>query len=92
MRILLQNYFYFIETEAEKQFFTHSSESNLLRVIAGTFDKVSFLSDCVKYPHYVELLIAITSNSNYLTDILVRNPEYFYWIANPSQLGEKNGG
>jgi glutamate-ammonia-ligase adenylyltransferase len=82
----LTNLFSLIEAEAGKYLFTHSSESNLLRVIGGTYDKVSFLSDCLKYPHYIELLITITSNSNYLTDILVRNPEYFYWIANPSNL------
>ena len=82
----LTDLFSLIEAEAGKHFFTHSSESNLLRVISGTFDRVSFLSDCIKYPHYIELLIALTSNSNYLTDILVRNPEYFYWIANPVTL------
>ncbi len=82
----LENLFSLFEAEAGKYFFTHSSESNLLRVIAGTFDKISFLSDCIKYPHYIELLISITSNSNYLTDILVRNPEYFYLVTNPSGL------
>jgi glutamate-ammonia-ligase adenylyltransferase len=81
--------FSLFESEAKKHYFTHSSESNLLRVISGTYDKVSFLSDCLKYPHYVELLVALTFNSNYLTDILVRNPEYFYWIANPSVLENK---
>ncbi len=82
----LSNLFFLIENEAKSQFFTHSSESNLLRFISGTYDKLSFLSDCLKYPHYIELLISITSNSNYLTDIIVRNPEYFYLIANPSNL------
>ena len=82
----LKKLFSLIETEARKHYFTFSSESNLLRVISGMYDKVSFLSDCLKYPHYVELLVALTFNSNYLTDILVRNPEYFYLIANPSNL------
>jgi glutamate-ammonia-ligase adenylyltransferase len=84
----LTDLFSLIEEEVAKHFFTHSSESNLLRVISGTFDRVSFLSDCIKYPYYIELLISLTSNSNYLTDILVRNPEYFYWIANPITLGK----
>ena len=52
------------------------------------YDKASFIGDCVKYPHYVEILISIAVNSNYLTDILVRNPEYFYWIVNPSNLNK----
>ena len=75
-----------ISSEIKNKFFTHSSESNLLRIILSMYDKVSFIGDCVKYPHYVEILISIAVNSNYLTDILVRNPEYFYWIVNPSNL------
>ncbi len=75
-----------IEAEIENHFFTRSSESNLLRIIQGMFDKISFLNECVKYPHYVEILVNISVNSNYLTDILVINPEYFYWVVNPSTL------
>lgn len=78
-----------LRTEISNHFFTRSSESNLLRIISAMYDKYSFLTDCVKYPHYVEILTAISSNSNYLTDILVRNPEYFYWIVNPSNLEPK---
>ncbi len=83
---VLSDLFSLIENEARKHFFTHSSESNLLRFISAVYDKVSFLSDCLKYPHYMELAAAITSNSNYLTDILVRNPGYFYLAANPANL------
>jgi glutamate-ammonia-ligase adenylyltransferase len=75
-----------IESEIENHFFTHSSESNLLRIIQGMFDRISFLNECVRYPHYVEILVNISVNSNYLTDILVINPEYFYWVVNPSIL------
>ncbi len=78
-----------IEGEIENHFFTRSSESNLLRIIQGMFDKISFLNECVKYPHYVEILVTISVNSNYLTDILVINPEYFYWVVNPSILESK---
>jgi [glutamine synthetase] adenylyltransferase / [glutamine synthetase]-adenylyl-L-tyrosine phosphorylase len=72
-----------------KKYFTFSSESNLLRIISGMFDKASFLQECIKYPHYAELLISVSVNSNYLTDILVRNPEFFYRIVNPSHLKTK---
>lgn len=82
----LDELFSLIEKETEKHYFNRSSESNLLRFISAVYDKVSFLSDCLQYPHYVDLMISITTNSNYLTDILVRNPEYFYLIANPSTL------
>ncbi len=78
-----------LQSETAKYHFTRTSESNLLRIISGMFDKYSFLSDCIKYPHYIEIIVAIAVHSNYLTDILVRNPEYFYWIVNPSNLEPK---
>jgi glutamate-ammonia-ligase adenylyltransferase len=77
------------ETEIYGKPFTKDSESNLLRIVLGMYNKATFLSDCIKYPHYVEILITVALNSNYLTDILVRDPEYFYWIANPSNLNQK---
>lgn len=77
------------ETEASQKYFTHSSESNLLRIITNRYDRVLLLQDCIKYPHYVEALLGISINSNYLTDILVRNPEFFYKFANPSDLESK---
>jgi glutamate-ammonia-ligase adenylyltransferase len=83
---VMEDLLHLIESEMENHFFTRSSESNLLRIIEGMFDKISFLNECVKYPHYVEILVNISVNSNYLTDILVINPEYFYWVVNPSTL------
>lgn len=78
-----------LHSEISNHYFTRSSESNLLRIISAMYDKYSFLTDCIKYPHYIEIIVAISANSNYLTDILVRNPEYFYWIVNPSNLEPK---
>jgi glutamate-ammonia-ligase adenylyltransferase len=78
-----------LQSEISNHYFTRSSESNLLRIISGMYDKYSFLTDCTKYPHYLEIIVSISCNSNYLTDILVRNPEYFYWIVNPSNLEPK---
>jgi glutamate-ammonia-ligase adenylyltransferase len=75
-----------IESEIQHHFFTHSSESNLFRIINGMFDKFFFLNECLNYPHYVEILVTISSNSNYLSDILVLNPEYFYMVVNLSNL------
>ncbi len=86
--IVFDKFLELISTEIKNKFFTHSSEANLLRIILSMYDKASFIGDCVKYPHYVEVLISIAVNSNYLTDILVRNPEYFYWIVNPSNLNK----
>ena len=74
------------EAEIKRVYFTASSEANLFRIINGMYDKVFLIRECVRYPHYVEILTSIAANSNYLTDILVINPEYFYWIVNPSTL------
>ena len=77
------------ETEINNYYFTASSEANLIRILQGMYDKVSFIKESIKYPHYIEILICIAVNSNYLTDILVINPEYFYWVVNPSILNAK---
>ena len=77
------------ETEINNYYFTASSEANLIRILQGMYDKVSFIKESIKYPHYIEILICIAVNSNYLTDILVINPEYFYWVVNPSNLNAK---
>jgi len=77
------------EGEISKHYFTFSSESNLLRIISNMFDKISFLLEIEKFPHYAEVLISIASNSNYLSDILVMNPEFLYWIVNPSSTEKK---
>jgi [glutamine synthetase] adenylyltransferase / [glutamine synthetase]-adenylyl-L-tyrosine phosphorylase len=77
------------QSEISNHYFPRSSESNLLRIISAMYDKYSFLTDCIKYPHYVEIIVSISAHSTYLTDILVRNPEYFYWIVNPSNLEPK---
>lgn len=74
------------ESEIQKHFFTQSSEANLLRITKGMFDKFFFLNESLNYPHYVEILVTIASNSNYLSDILVLNPEYFYMVVNISNL------
>ena len=77
------------ESEIKKHYFTHSSESNLLRIINGMFDKFFFLSECLRYPHHVEMLVSIASYSNYLSDILVINPEFFYRMTDSSVMNSK---
>jgi [glutamine synthetase] adenylyltransferase / [glutamine synthetase]-adenylyl-L-tyrosine phosphorylase len=82
----LEDFLSAIEKEKNNHYFTKSSESNLLRIILNQFDIAFFVNECLKFPHQIEILISIANNSNYLTDILVRNPEYFHWIINPSVL------
>jgi glutamate-ammonia-ligase adenylyltransferase len=78
-----------IEMEANKYYFTDSSESNLIRIIGAQYDSPTFLKELLKYPLHIEVLIAIAANSNYLTDIAVRNPQYLYLIFNPSFLSRR---
>jgi glutamate-ammonia-ligase adenylyltransferase len=86
---MLEDFLSSIEKESNLHYFTKSSESNLLRAIQNQFDIAFFINECLKYPLQIEFLIALSNNSNYLTDILVRNPEYFHWIINPSVLEQK---
>ncbi len=74
------------QTESDKYYFTSSSEANLIRIINSNYDKISFLRDCLTYPHHVEIVTAIAANSAYLTDIVVRNPEYLYQIFGQDYL------
>ena len=85
----LEDFLSCIEKEINLHYFTTSSESNLLRIIQYQFDIAFFINECLEYPHQIEILISLSNNSNYLTDILVRNPEYFHWIINPSVLEQK---
>lgn len=78
-----------LESEAKRHYFSRTAESNLIRILTASYDKSIVINDTVKYPHYAEILILISVNSNYLTDILVRNPEYFFWITTPSTLKVK---
>lgn len=65
------------------------SEANLFRIISSIYDKVSFFNDALNYSHHLEIICALASNSNYLTDIVVRNPEYLYQLFDDNFLKEK---
>ncbi|MGE5680468.1 MAG: hypothetical protein ACM34K_06255 [Bacillota bacterium] len=72
--------------EVRKGYYSPGVESNIHRIIFSLFDRVSFLSDAVRFPHYIQIVTAISTNSNYLTDIIIRNPEYLYWVVSPENL------
>lgn len=67
-----------LQYDLSKYHFSKSSETNLIRIISALFDKTSFVNDSVKYPHHLEIISAIVSSSNFLTDIIVQNPEFLY--------------
>lgn len=74
------------ELNAEKFHFSNSSEANLIRIINSLFDKKTFLLEAIKFDHHIEIIAAISSYSNYLTDIVVRSPEYLYQIFDQNYL------
>ncbi|HEX7357452.1 MAG TPA: hypothetical protein VF270_07090 [Ignavibacteriaceae bacterium] len=85
----MEIFFANVEKEISLHYFTKTSESNLIRIILNQFDLSFFINECLAYPHQIEILIIVSNNSNYLSDILVRNPEYFHWIINPSVLNAR---
>lgn len=85
---ILEIFLSHLEKEISRQYFTRASESNLIRIIQHQIDIVFFINECIKYPYEIEILVNIANNSNYLSDILVRNPEYFFWVNTPSTINK----
>ncbi|MBI3125275.1 MAG: hypothetical protein HYZ10_12800 [Ignavibacteriales bacterium] len=83
---LFENIVSQLEAEAGKYFFNSVSEANLLRIFSAIYDKSSFFRELPALPHHGEIVVAIAASSNYLTDIVVRNPEYLYQIFDQDYL------
>jgi len=79
----------FLEAETRKFYFTLSSEANLLRIFSSIYDKTFFFNEIIKYPHHGEILVAISSCSNFLTDIIVRYPQFLYQVFDQDYLSKK---
>ncbi|MDF1613009.1 [protein-PII] uridylyltransferase family protein [Stygiobacter electus] len=75
-----------LENEAGKFYFDSIALANFYRVLNSIFDVSTFLKEIVHYPHHAEIIMAIVSSSNYLTDIVVQNPEYLYQIFDDDYL------
>ena len=80
------------EKEIKEFYFSPLIEANLHRMLFSLYDKVSFLLDCLKYPYHIQIILSIAVNSNFLTDVVVRNPEFLYWVLNPDILNQKITG
>ncbi len=85
----LDKLFLLFQTEASKYHFNVSAENNLRRIIESSFDKIAFIRDALYYSHHTEIVFAIVCNGNYLTDIVVRNPEYLYQLFDSDYLRQK---
>lgn len=86
---LFENVVSQLEVEAEKYYFNSSSDANLLRIFSAIYDKSSFFRELPALPHHGEIVVAIGASSNYLTDIVVRNPEYLYQIFDQDYLSKE---
>ncbi len=75
-----------LENEASKFYFDSIAQSNFYRVLNSIYDVSTFLKEIIYYPHHAEIILAIVSSSNYLTDIVVQNPEYLYQIYDDNYL------
>ncbi len=75
-----------ISSSGRKYHFNTGSENNFLRIMRSVFNRTSFLNDLLNYDHHLEVIIGITANSNFLTDIVVRNPGLLYRAFDPGLL------
>lgn len=86
---MFENVIAHLEAEAEKLYFNSASEANLLRIFSAIYDKSFFFRELPKLPHHGEIVVAIAASSNYLTDIVVRNPEYLHQIFDQDYLSRE---
>jgi len=86
---LFENVVSHLEAEAAKYYFNSSSEANLLRIFSAIYDKSFFFRELPKLPHHGEIVVSIAASSNYLTDIVVRNPEYMYQLFDQDYLSRE---
>ncbi|PJA95667.1 MAG: hypothetical protein CO129_10540 [Ignavibacteriales bacterium CG_4_9_14_3_um_filter_34_10] len=76
------------ETASSFFYFDNEAEANLIRIINSLFDKIFFLDECSKFPSHSEILCAVASNSNYLSDIIVSSPGLLYLLIDTSFLSQ----
>lgn len=68
---------------------TAETEANLLRMLHSFFDPKLFIRDCLSYPFYARVLMLVAGHSNYLTDIVVRDPGPFFGMLTEGRLHRK---
>ncbi len=60
--------------------------NNLEAYTGKVLDPRFFYSFLRETPRILDLIVAIFSHSQFLTDILLRHPQYLYWLLEPGQL------
>lgn len=61
---------------------------HLDRFIESTFSASSFIHDVIQHPVLLELFFRLVCSSNYLADVLVRDPELFRWITSTENVSD----
>lgn len=67
---------YFQESCEPEQLLIHFS-----RISNRVFNPATFYKQLIQFDHFRIILFKILETSEYLTDILSRHPEYFYWLS-----------
>lgn len=75
-----------LEIQTNRYHFHRGCENNFFRIIESSYNKTALLRDFLRYPLQIEVVVAVSANSNYLTDVLVRNPEFVYRLFDPTHL------
>ncbi|MCX8010242.1 MAG: hypothetical protein N3A61_03755 [Ignavibacteria bacterium] len=69
---------------------TDKIRSNIKRILEALPQNFNFSTDSTAITLYFEIIIKCGCFSNYLTDILVRNPEYLTWLVTNAKLNQQN--
>jgi len=85
----IDKFLFLLEKRLTRKYFSPSVEYNIQRLLETNYDKIGFVFDSFRYPHYSDILIAIASGSNFLTEIVIKNPEYLYMVLQPENLSQK---
>ena len=63
----------------------------LERFMRATLAPLQLVSELAERPHSMELLARAFGASSFMAQILVRNPPWFYWLADPQVLERSRG-
>jgi glutamate-ammonia-ligase adenylyltransferase len=64
---------------------------HLERFMRASLGPLQLLADLAERPHGIQLLSQTFGASSFMAQILVRNPPWFYWLADPQNLERSRG-
>jgi glutamate-ammonia-ligase adenylyltransferase len=63
--------------------------TNLVRFVEASFSRTAFFNDLVRLPVLPDLLVKLLGNSQYFSDILVRDPTLPQWLISTNVLNTR---